>query len=230
MDHEQIEQIEQQLIHGSVNERRLALNDLAQAPADQAIALLQNLSSSPDFSLRRWVVMGYGNHLTDASFEALCSLALAEPDPNVVAEAANALFNFGDRALPVLQDLFEKHDHWLVLQTLLTLFLESGHEDRLFAIAQQALDNPHQTVKETAILALGHLLKGELNAPAFEQLCQLAKSPVWRTRWRVAIALQHGPAEQVHPILSQLKQDEHHRVVAAAMDVMVAQQDYFMPG
>ena len=75
---------------------------------------------------------------------------------------------------------------------------------------------------------MGHLLKWELNAPVFERLFQLAKSPVWRTRWRVAIALRHGPAEQTHPILSQLKQDEHHRVVAAAMDVMVAQQNYFL--
>lgn len=219
------DRITQQLKQGSVNDRRLALNELAKAPADDAIALLSDLSAASDFSLRRWVAMGFGNHLTDASFEALKTFALQEADANVVSEAANSLFNFGDRALPVLQDLFQKHDHWLVLQTILSLFLESHRDDLLWAIASEAINDSHQTVKETAILALGHLLKGEFNAQAFERLSELSESPVWRTRWRVAIALQHGPTDQVQPLLSQLKQDEHHRVVAAAMDVLVAQQD-----
>ena len=174
-----------QLTHGSLNDRRMALNELADCPSEDVVPLLQTLLDSPDFSLRKVAAMGFGNHQTHESFVAL-----------------------------------QSHDNWLLRQTILSVVAESGEEDLIWDLAVQALEDKHQTVKETGIFALGLLLSGALNTRAFEQLKQLAVDPVWRTRWRTAIALQHGPKEQVQPLLLQLKGDEHFRVVAAAMDVL----------
>ena len=214
------ERLLQQITQGSVNDRRLALNELAEIPSETAVPLLTELLESPDFSVRKVAAMGFGNHLTDESFAALQRMAAQEKDANVLAEAANSFYEFGDRAYPELEKLFDAHDNWLLRQTILSVVMESEQVDLIWAIALKGLEDGHQTVKETAIFAIGQLLKSEMNAQAFETLEKLAVDPVWRTRWRTAIALQHGPKAQVQSLLIQLKSDEHFRVVAAAMDVL----------
>ncbi|MEM9136516.1 MAG: HEAT repeat domain-containing protein [Cyanobacteria bacterium P01_F01_bin.42] len=209
-----------QLTQGSVNDRRLALNELAESPSDKAVALLQELLNSPDFSLRKFAVMGLGNHPTDESFATLQAFTAKEKDTTVLAEAANSLYEFGDRAYPEFRRLYEAHDNWLLRQTIISLAIESKDPDLMWEFALLGLDDANQLIKEAAIFAFGQLLKGDRNAQAFETLEQTAVDPVWRTRWRTAIALQNGPKEQVQPLLLKLKSDEHFRVVAAALDVL----------
>lgn len=214
------ESLREQLRNGSVNDRRLALNELADCPSEWAVPLLQGLLDTPDFLLRKVVAMGLGNHHTDASLAVLRSLIAQEKDANVLAEAANSLFEFGDRVYSDFQEMYQAHENWLLRQTIIALCVETKQEDLIWAIASQGLDDANQIVKESAILAMGYLLKGGLNAQAFEALEGLSLDQVWRTRWRVAIALQHGPKDQVLPLLVRFKSDENFRVVSAAMDVL----------
>jgi hypothetical protein len=67
-----------------------------------------------------------------------------------------------------------------------------------------------------------------LNQPkaALDRLVELAQDADWRTRWRVAIAilsagiaLQHSQQSQAKELIAKLQQDEHYRVVAAALKV-----------
>lgn len=57
--------------------------------------------------------MGWGNHFTEESFTVLKQIIETERDSNVLAEAANSLFEFGDRFIPLLQQLFINSENWL---------------------------------------------------------------------------------------------------------------------
>ena len=217
---ESLEQIKQQLQEGSLNERRLALNTLQSYDPAIAVPVLVSLLDSPDFSLRKFVAMGLGNHRSNESFQVLAKMASQENDANVLAEVANSLYEFGDRATDILVEMFENHEHWLLRQTILSLVAESQNEPKIWDVALQALEDPHQTVKETGIFALGLLLKGTLKEQALAELEALANHENWRTRWRVAIALQHGDPNTVSFLLHKLQTDPHFRVVSAAMDVL----------
>ena len=128
-----------QLIQGSINDRRLALNELAEGPSDIAVLLLQELLDSPDFSLRKIAVMGFGNHQTDDAFAALQSLVRQEKDANVLAEAANSLYEFGDRAYPELRQLYDAHENWLLRQTIISIVMETNDSALIWAIALKGL-------------------------------------------------------------------------------------------
>ena len=138
----------------------------------------------------------------------------------MLAEAANSIFEFGDKAVPILQELFEKSDNWLIRQTIISLFAETTYYETSLTLATASIqDNEVQTVKETAILVLGQLLKSPLKDQALQILAELASSEDWRTRWRTAIALQNTQDLEAKKIIAKLQQDEHYRVVAAALEV-----------
>ncbi len=107
--------------------------------------------------------MGLGNHRSEASFQILKALLEQEQVQNVMAEIANSLFEFGDRSVPLLQTLFIRNHHWLTRQTIL---MESNKNAVLLSVIREALQDETQTVKETAILALGQVLKGDLPSEA----------------------------------------------------------------
>lgn len=83
---------------GSVQQRKLALDELANMSSDLALPILQELSLDQDFALRKIAVMGFGNHPTEESFKLLIQMLETEQDANVLSEAANSLFEFGDRS------------------------------------------------------------------------------------------------------------------------------------
>ena len=57
--------------------------------------------------------MVWGNHFTEESFTVLKQIVETERDSNILAEAANSLFEFGDRSIPLLQQLFINSENWL---------------------------------------------------------------------------------------------------------------------
>lgn len=115
----------------ALNHRIEALNALAQMPSDGAIKLLIPLLESEDFALRKLAVMGLGNHRTVKSQELLQQVLVSEPDANVLSEAANALFDFGESIFPALVQLYRRSDHWLVRETVVALFTDGPHDDWL---------------------------------------------------------------------------------------------------
>jgi HEAT repeat protein len=223
-----IEKIEINLRAEALNKRKAALDELAEFPPEVAIPVLKKLARENDFGLRRLAVMGLGNHKSAASFQALQNILENEKDDSVLAEAANSIFEFGDSAIPEIVKLFEKSHHWLVRQTVISLLIETEYYEALMFTAKIALQDETQTVKEAGILALGQLLRysrrewlppSPFENQALDILVELAQDPDWRTRWRVAIALQHTQQSQAQELIAKLQQDEHYRVVAAALEV-----------
>ncbi|MGK7911080.1 MAG: HEAT repeat domain-containing protein [Synechococcus sp.] len=218
LDSDRIVHLEAELRSPALNIRKDALDELAELPSEIAIPILQRLAAEPDFALRRLAVMGFGNHPTQTSFEALQAILEDEQDANVLAEAANSIFEFGDPAISILQDVYRRNEHWLVRQTVLALFTEGNRPGVLLSTAVEAIGNDNPMLRETGILALGQLAESDVSQTAFETLALMAKDNRWRNRWRAAIALKLFDTPEAKQLLAKLKQDEHFRVVAAALD------------
>ena len=218
MNSDRLNEIEINLRAPALNVRKNALDELAEIPAEIAVPILQKLACEQKFALRRLAVMGLGNHRSEASFQALQKIINEEEDANVVAEAANSIFDFGESAIPVVKQLFERSDNWLVRQTVISLLIESGRPEVLLAVAIEALKDETQTVREAGILALRTVLQSPLKEEALTVLTAMVQDSYWRNRWRAAIALHGTTDPQAKELLSQLQRDEHFRVVAAALE------------
>lgn len=223
MNSDRLSEIENNLRAPALNVRKNALDELAEIPADIAVPILQKLAREENFALRRLAVMGLGNHRSEASFQALQQTIAEEADGNVIAEAANSIFEFGEPAIPILQQLFEISDNWLVRQTVISLLVETDRFDVLLSLAIAALKDETQTVREAGILALKKVLSSPLKDEALSVLTIMAQDSYWRNRWRAAIALHGTQDSQAKQLLSQLQRDEHWRVVAAALEGTLAE-------
>ncbi len=212
-------QIDRDLRDRSLYTQKVALDKLAMLPADVAVPIFSRLLASSDFMQRRIAVMGLGNHRVEESFQLLADVITNDRDPNVMGEAANAIVDFGDRAIPLLVTLFRNTDSWLVRQSIVPLLIDTDYHPQLLTIAEIAIADETQSVKEVGILALGHLLNSPVAERSLSLLLDLCKDPVWRNRWRAAIALQSLQNPATKAAISQLQQDEHFRVVAAALEV-----------
>jgi HEAT repeat protein len=212
-------QIDRDLRGRAIDKQKAALDRLAQVPADIAVPLLARLLESSDFMHRRMAVMGLGNHRVEAAFQLLAGVISNDRDPNVMGEAANAIVDFGDRAIPLLVDLFKQTDNWLVRQSIIPLLIDTNAQAELLTVAEIAIADETQSVKEVGILALGFLLASPFQAQALSLLLTLCHDPSWRNRWRATIALQSLQNSATRTAIAQLQQDEHFRVVAAALEV-----------
>ncbi len=215
---ERLAQLEQDLRSAPVNVCKEALDMLRHCPSEKAVPLFVAIAQDGEFLRRRFAVMGLGNHQTEASFQALRMLAQEEADSNVLAEIANSLFEFGEPSLPLIQDIFDGHSNWLLRQSIISIVMESDRDDMLLDMVQKALDDEEQSVVETGILALGKLLKGSEATSALDLLEGLASNQYWRIRWRTATTLTLSEDARAKALLATLQKDEHHRVVAAALE------------
>jgi HEAT repeat protein len=215
----ELEQIDRDLRDRAIDKQKSGLDRLATMPAESAVPLLARLLESSDFMHRRIAVMGLGNHRVDAAFELLAGVIDNDRDPNVVGEAANSLFEFGDRAIPLLVALFDRANNWLVRQSIISLLLDTECHQETLTVATMAIADDTQSVKEVGILALGNLLKTSQAQAALALLLPFCDDPSWRNRWRAAIALQHLNNADTRAAINRLQQDEHFRVVAAALEV-----------
>ncbi len=158
MDNDRLNQIQINLRSNRIDLRKAALDELASLDPDVALPILEQMYQEKDFLLRRFAVMGLGNHLTETSWEMLHNILETEQDSNVLAEAANSIFEFGERAIPPLKQLFTRSDNWLVRQTVISILVDSNDPNVLIDVATMALEDEDQTTKETGILALSRLL------------------------------------------------------------------------
>ena len=101
------QQIESYLESPNPQTRMKALVELRNHDAELVVPLLKQRMYDKEFVVRSFVAMGLGNKQTEEGFEALLALIEYDRDPNVVAEAANSLAKFGDRAFSYLTELFE---------------------------------------------------------------------------------------------------------------------------
>ena len=100
-----------------------SLANLRQVPAEQAIPLLLLGLEQEGFTVRCLSCAGLGVKRNEAGWQALVEVLQHDQDPNVRAEAANALASYGlERAWPLLKAAFSRDQQWLL--ELATLAIE----------------------------------------------------------------------------------------------------------
>jgi HEAT repeat protein len=166
-----------------------ALAGLRVLEAETAVPLLLLGLRQEPFVVRSLSAAGLGVKRNEEGWQALVATLTADPDPNVRAEAANALASYGaDRAWPLLREAFARDDQWLVRCSILSALAEEQEVDptALLELAGMALADGDGTVRVGGAEILGRLVReGDLEARAE---------------------------------LSGLQNDPDHRVVAAALN------------
>ncbi|MEM9904964.1 MAG: HEAT repeat domain-containing protein [Cyanobacteria bacterium P01_D01_bin.44] len=216
-----IREIEDALSNKDFQYRLKAIVALRDYEADTAVPLLVNTMQDPQFLVRSFVAMGLGTKRNDDSFAALLEMIKCDRDANVQAEASNSLAKFGQAAVSPLVLTFHQNKNWLVRRSILAAMPDLDAPDALLEICLEALKDEDGTVVEAAIDTLSALAQPPQQTIALQTLLDFAQDPTWNIRMHVAYALKRFDHPDAKQALQQLRQDEHHRVVAAALEELL---------
>lgn len=214
----EINEIETALMQPDVQDRLKAIAALKDYDSEVAVPMLTSKLRDSEFLVRSFVAMALGKQQTAESFAALLEMVKFDRDTNVRAEAANSLSLFGSISIPHLVSAFSRDNNWLVRRSILAALVDMDCPKPILDVCLQALTDEDLTVRGTAIDALGILASSSQHGAALSQLLQLTSSESWRMRVRVAYALKRFKEPQARDALTQLRQDEDHRVVGAALE------------
>lgn len=165
-----------------------ALAALREVPPEQAIPLLLLGLQQETFMIRSLSCAGLGYKQSEQGWEALVGALMHDDDPNVRAEAANALVSHSvERAWPLLREAFVANEHWLVRCSILSAMAELVDVPLawLFELAGLAIADGDGTVRVGGAEILGRLV-AEGSAEARAALVALQADPDHRV---VAAAL-----------------------------------------
>ena len=171
-----------------------AITQLRFLDDDQAVPLLVLGTEQKPFLVRSLSCSGLGYKRNEQGWAVLTQVLRGDDDPNVRAEAANALASYGvERAWPWLRDAFAADDAWLVRCSILSALAEQQDMDFswLLELASLAIADPDGTVRVSGAEILGRIV-------------------------REAGGRDEGG--QARSLLQPLQQDSDHRVVAAAFN------------
>ena len=171
-----------------------ALTQLRFVSDADAVPLLVLGTEQKPFLVRSLSCSGLGYKRTEQGWEVLSHLLVNDEDPNVRAEAANALASYGvDRAWPLLQNAFAADEAWLVRCSILSALAEQPEINLswLMELATMAIADPDGTVRVSGAEILGRLVRDGSGQPV---------------------------GVQARSLLQPLQQDSDHRVVAAALN------------
>ena len=171
-----------------------ALTQLRFVSDADAVPLLVLGTEQKPFLVRSLSCSGLGYKRTEQGWDVLSRLLVNDEDPNVRAEAANALASYGvDRAWPLLQHAFAADDAWLVRCSILSALAEQPEINLswLMELATMAIADPDGTVRVSGAEILGRLVRDGSGQPV---------------------------GVQARSLLQPLQQDRDHRVVAAALN------------
>ncbi|MEB3276686.1 MAG: HEAT repeat domain-containing protein [Cyanobacteriota bacterium] len=194
-DPQRLEQLRAAIASGDPGQAMPALANLREAPPEQAIPLLLLGLEQEVFMVRSLSCAGLGYKQSPAGWDALERALVHDEDPNVRAEAANALVSYSlDRSWPLLIEAFKANAHWLVRCSILSAVAELSDvsAERLLELARLAIVDADGTVRVGGAEILGRLVS-ETAAPA--ELSAAARAA-----------------------LLPLQSDSDHRVVAAALN------------
>lgn len=213
-----ISQIETQLASQDFQNRLQAVKALQKIEVDIAIPLLLKMTKDEQFLIRSSVAMGLGKKQSSESLTALLEMLKLDRDTNVRAEASNSLSLFGEISVPHLLQAFHQDDNWLVRLSILAVFMDFKCSDELFDVCVCGIAGENYAVKEACLSGLGELAGTFKENEALNQLLTMVNDSSWDIRVRVATALNKFSHPQAQEALSQLKQDEDYRVVAAVLE------------
>lgn len=186
--------------------------------SDIAVPLLIAQQQDSAFLVRSFVAMGLGRKRNDAAYQALLDMLEVETDSNVQSEIANSLGLYGSVSTERLVQLFENNDHWLVQRSILAIMPEMESPEALLKLALKALRNNDQTIAQAGISTLGLLAGTPQEQTALEALLPSVDSDLWRSRLAAAYALKRFDNPSAKEALVKLRKDDHHKVVAAALE------------
>ena len=186
--------LRQAILSGDPTIAMPAITQLRHFSDAEAVPLLVLGTQQQHFLVRSLSCSGLGYKRTQQGWTVLCDLITADEDPNVRAEAANALASFGvERAWPLLRSAFEVDHAWLVRCSILSALAENPDIDLswLLELASMAISDVDGTVRVSGAEILSRIVRDSLTSPI---------------------------GSQARSLLLSLQQDDDHRVVAAALN------------
>ena len=171
-----------------------ALTQLRFCEAEDAVPLLILGTEQKPFLVRSLSCSGLGYKRTEQGWNVLTRLLTADEDPNVRAEAANALASYGvERSWPLLQAAFSADGAWLVRCSILSALAEQPEIKLtwLLELAQVAITDGDGTVRVSGAEILSRIVRDGIAQPI---------------------------GAEARALLQPLQQDVDHRVVAAALN------------
>ena len=175
-----------------------AITQLRHCSDAEAVPLLVLGTEQKPFLVRSLSCSGLGYKRTEQGWTVLSVLVRADEDPNVRAEAANALASYGvERAWPLLRSVFEADVAWLVRCSILSALAEQPEIDLtwLLELATMAIADADAIVRVSGTEILSRIVR-EGGSDSIG-----AKARV---------------------LLHSLQQDSDHRVVAAVLNGLQA--------
>ena len=158
------------------------------------IPLLILGSKQQAFLVRSLSCSGLGYRRNEQGWQVLSRLLLVDDDPNVRAEAANALASYGvERSWPLLRDSFAKDGAWLVRCSILSALAEQPDINPawLLDLGRQAIEDADGTVRVSGAEILARVVREQAG---------------------------DANGSEARALLQPLQQDADHRVVAAALN------------
>ena len=188
------EQLRQAIVSGDPVRAMPALTELRFLEDDAAVPLLVLGTQQKPFLVRSLSCSGLGYKRNEQGWSVLSRLLSADDDPNVRAEAANALASYGvERAWPLLRNAFTTDEAWLVRCSILSALAEQPEIafEWLLELATMAIADADGTVRVSGAEILGRLVRDGDGQKV---------------------------GEQARTLLQPLQQDRDHRVVAASLN------------
>ncbi len=185
------------------------------------VPLLKRSMYDKELLVRSFVAMGLGAKRNDEGFDALLSIIEHDDDPNVVAEAANSLANFGPQAIPHLTALFEQNSHWLIRQSIFPVLDYPESFEALVKLCRLGYQDKDPIVKLAAIANLDRLKGTAQASEALAILLQAATDGNAFIRAKVARLLMHFDTPQAQAALAELRQDSDYRVVKVFLEALI---------
>ncbi len=219
----ELSQIKAYLDSPNPQNRIKAIVELRNHKPSVVVPLLKQRMYDKEFMIRSFVAMGLGYKLTDEGFQSLLNLIENDQDPNVKAEAANSLANYGEKAIPHLVELFIRESHWLVRQSIFAALDEIGSHQVFLQLSNCGLQGEDLVVKLAAITCLGKLKGTPYEQEAIDLLFELSTAETVAIRVQVARVLGIFEAPKARAALAQLRDDPDHRVVGATLEAMLSQ-------
>lgn len=217
-----LDQIRTNLQNPDFQYRLKAIAALKEYPTEVAVPILIQHLQDSEFLVRTFVARELGRQKTSESFAALLQIMRLDNTPNVRAEAANSLSLFGRVSAAHLVETFFRDDHWLVRRSILAALVEMECPEEVLEVCGIGLAGDDPAVQEASVDALGALVNSRKSEVALSQLLTLKESEMQYIRVRVAYALKNFDVPEAKAALAQLRQDEDHRVVGAAMENLLS--------
>ncbi|MEM9360920.1 MAG: HEAT repeat domain-containing protein [Pseudomonadota bacterium] len=195
--------------------------ELRSHPPVDAVPLLKQNMFDKEFMIRSFVATGLGHKQTEEGYEALKTIVANETDSNVIAEASNSLAKYGDRALPILEDIFEQHPHWLVRQSIFAALEDFDCPHLLLRLCRTGYSGDDRVVKHSAVSLLQQLSDSPYSEEALDILLQAASDEDGFVRARAARTLRSFDDQKAEAALSKLRTDTDSRVARAILEGLV---------